>query len=958
MTETLYIVHGDHAPAELPRSGKLIVGSSPDRAGFVVDAEGVEQVHCAIGRLKSGGFALKDLGAPGGTFLNGERVDTARLSEGDVIGCGGAELRIQSSGAMARSAARGPSAAAAPMPREERSGGERRAAASSRVPAELGGYRIQRLLGRGAMGDVYLATQTSLDREVALKVLKARLAGDAKFVERFRTEARAAARLNHPHIVTAYDVGEDAGHHFLSMEFMGGGSIEAQLKTRGRLPANEVIAILRDAARGLVYAESKGIVHRDIKPENLMRGDGGTVKIADLGLAVQVEQDAVEGETGKVYGTPHFIAPEVLRGQQPDTRADLFALGVTAYRLLSGRTPFDGADARAIARSILSDEPPRLGDVVSGVPADLERLVHRLLQKEPEARPGSAAEALTMLEGAGAAKGRGKGLLIAVGALALLGGGAGLFLAGGGGEDPPADPDAVASAGGTTDVDAAGSGAKGPGTTIDPASGGGVDGGVEAGGPGPDSAPDPADDGGAARAFEERAREALLALEGEELTDDARLKRLREIESTFAGTDTATEARAAADAMEAAAAEARASREARLEARRAAVDELRGRLDAAATGPLVARLAPLIEFVAPPELADDPELADLLSSRASEAVSASLAEARTALEQADGARASGDIEATAGALQDVVDLATLPPEEDRARIPGVSALGETLGALDALRDEARTRLADIGDRATEFTKRRIRAERAAAARVLGEGLRDDLAALELEAAAIRVGKAAEAVTGARITASYRAVAEDLRAAQGALDALFEGWTGEGWRRPVIRRPGTEIRADVVGIAPPRVLLVEAEGGGKPERLPLADFVTDAAAMCDLLQPKRLHREWTAEEARGVARCLAMTAALEGLAQVRPFLSRDRVRFTEAEAEAALAPFDALERWKSEDEGALALIADERRAFTALLAALRARSDGFVGESAALLGRLLREDRASFTVMLLSDGGRR
>ncbi|MEM8711412.1 MAG: FHA domain-containing serine/threonine-protein kinase, partial [Planctomycetota bacterium] len=301
-------------PAELPRQGRLVIGSSKDRASFHLTGQGVADVHCTIGRLKSGGWALKDLGSDFGTMVNGERVDATKLAEGDEILIGSRKLRVYSAATRAypsgspSSGGSGKEPASKPKSSAAKSSapkGQKRAAAPAskqKAPKqkpqsarpktrELGGYQLERPLGRGAMGDVYLAVQKSLDRKVALKVLKAELANDVTFVQRFKDEARAAARLNHPNIVTIFDVGEEGGQHFLSMEYMDGSSLEQQLKSEGPLPWREALEVIRDAAAGLVYAESSGIVHRDIKPENLMRNRDGVTKIADLGLAAQVEQE-------------------------------------------------------------------------------------------------------------------------------------------------------------------------------------------------------------------------------------------------------------------------------------------------------------------------------------------------------------------------------------------------------------------------------------------------------------------------------------------------------------------------------------------------------------------------------------------------------------------------------------------------------------------------------------------
>ncbi|HVS19817.1 MAG TPA: FHA domain-containing serine/threonine-protein kinase, partial [Planctomycetota bacterium] len=368
---------------ELPRAGVLTIGSG--RADLVLEGVGVGAAHCVIGRVKGGGWAVKDLGTPQGTRVDGRSVEGAKLEAGQVLTLGSVRLRVVD-----------PAAPVAPPPSPTASA---RDAAAAAALGDLAGYRIERALGRGGMGQVFLAEQTSLGRKVALKVLAERFSNDRDFVARFQAEARAAAALNHPNIVTVHDVWEERGRHFLAMEYMSGGTLEDRVARDGPLSAAEAVAVLSDAAKGLVYAELRGIVHRDIKPANLMRDEVGTTKIADLGLATQLEAEASDVAGGaKIFGTPHFIAPEQARGERVDGRADLYALGATAYRLLSGRTPFEGATTREILRGHLFETPRPLAEFVPGVPPALSQLVSRLLAKKPEERFAGAGTLLTELE--------------------------------------------------------------------------------------------------------------------------------------------------------------------------------------------------------------------------------------------------------------------------------------------------------------------------------------------------------------------------------------------------------------------------------------------------------------------------------------------------------------------------------------------------------------------------------
>ncbi len=217
-------------------------------------------------------------------------------------------------------------------------------------------------------------------------------------MRRFEAEARAAAALNHPNVVTVYDVGEHAGVHYLSMEYMDRGTLEDRVQREGALPWKAVLEILRDAAGGLAYAESRGIVHRDLKPANLMQNHAGATKIADLGLATHIEAEEQQSAEKKVFGTAHFMAPEQARGEKVDHRSDLYALGATAYRLLTAHTPYEGATSRDILRAMLREDPRPIAALKADVPAPVIALVERLMRKDPALRFGSARELLLEIE--------------------------------------------------------------------------------------------------------------------------------------------------------------------------------------------------------------------------------------------------------------------------------------------------------------------------------------------------------------------------------------------------------------------------------------------------------------------------------------------------------------------------------------------------------------------------------
>ncbi|MGD9721513.1 MAG: serine/threonine-protein kinase [Pirellulales bacterium] len=265
---------------------------------------------------------------------------------------------------------------------------------------QIGGYRLLRRLGQGAMAEVYLAEQVSLGRQVAFKVLRANLAGDATYVARFDQEARAAAQLVNANIVQIYEVGRVDGVHFIAQEYVQGSNLAEQLTRRGPLKLARSIAILRQVAAALDKAAQHGIVHRDIKPENIMLAATGEVKVADFGLARLYSQDAVANnltQIGVTMGTPLYMSPEQVEGRALDPRSDIYSLGVTAYQMLAGEPPFRGETALGIAVQHLKTPPARLENIRPDLPASVCRVVHRMLAKDPRERYATPRDLLREL---------------------------------------------------------------------------------------------------------------------------------------------------------------------------------------------------------------------------------------------------------------------------------------------------------------------------------------------------------------------------------------------------------------------------------------------------------------------------------------------------------------------------------------------------------------------------------
>src|SRR5215510_2425524 len=261
-------------------------------------------------------------------------------------------------------------------------------------------YHVLSLLGVGGMGEVYLAEDTRLGRKVALKLLPQKFTQDRERVIRFQQEARAASALNHPNILTIYEIGEFEGRHFIATEFIDGQTLRTLMSSRVELRA--ALDVATQVASALAAAHEAGIVHRDIKPDNIMARRDGYIKVLDFGLAKLTERfppdrttvadsDAstkglVHTDPGKLMGTARYMSPEQIRGLEADGRSDVFGLGVVLYEMVTGHAPFDGAAPDEVMAAILNQEPSLLRRYTLDAPAELERIVGKALQKDCEER--------------------------------------------------------------------------------------------------------------------------------------------------------------------------------------------------------------------------------------------------------------------------------------------------------------------------------------------------------------------------------------------------------------------------------------------------------------------------------------------------------------------------------------------------------------------------------------------
>jgi beta-lactam-binding protein with PASTA domain len=262
---------------------------------------------------------------------------------------------------------------------------------ADQAPALIAGrYRIVSPLGSGGMADVYLADDEALGRQVAVKVLKARLAADAEFLERFRIEAQAAASLNHRNIVSVYDRGSADGAAYIAMEYVRGESLKQRLRRDGALPSEEAVTVALAVLSALEAAHARTIVHRDVTSYNVMLGEGARVVVTDFGIARM--GDSALTRTGAMMGTSSYLSPEQAQGRPADERSDLYSLGVVLFEMLTGRVPFRGESDIAVAMQHVSAAPANPRTLAPGIPEALAGVVMRALSKDPSDRYQTAAE--------------------------------------------------------------------------------------------------------------------------------------------------------------------------------------------------------------------------------------------------------------------------------------------------------------------------------------------------------------------------------------------------------------------------------------------------------------------------------------------------------------------------------------------------------------------------------------
>src|SRR6476659_6733042 len=278
------------------------------------------------------------------------------------------------------------------------------------VGQTIGHYKISKRIGTGGMGEVYLTTDITEGRKAALKLLPTRFTSDAQRLKRFQQEARALVGLNHPNILTVYEIGEDHSTHYIASELIEGETLRQRL-ARGRIEVGEAVDLAIQVASALAAAHETGIVHRDIKPENIMLRPDGYVKVLDFGIAKLAEStfaeataDEAESVTlagtnlGSIWGSVRYMSPEQARGAQVDKGTDIWSLGVVLYEMVTGHAPFTGDTPREVMSSILEKEPPPLTHYIAHAPAELQQIISTTMRKDREERYRSAHELLEALK--------------------------------------------------------------------------------------------------------------------------------------------------------------------------------------------------------------------------------------------------------------------------------------------------------------------------------------------------------------------------------------------------------------------------------------------------------------------------------------------------------------------------------------------------------------------------------
>jgi serine/threonine protein kinase len=283
------------------------------------------------------------------------------------------------------------------------------------IGEKIGSFRIEAVVGTGAMGVVYRGTFEKTGETVAVKVIGSEIANQGKAYERFKREAEILQQSRHPNIVRFIGLGRSQGTSYLAMEYIAGETLEQILEKRGRLPWREVVELGIQICEALHYAHERGVVHRDLKPSNLMVNEQGQIKLTDFGIAKDLNAAALTAQ-GRTVGTPAYMAPEQIRGTpEVSHKTDLYSLGLVLYQMLTGQPAFSESSAVVLMKCQLNQAPPRPSAKLSGIPRELDDLIVKLMAKAPPDRPYDAAQAAQTLIELRDKVGRGKKSTIVLG---------------------------------------------------------------------------------------------------------------------------------------------------------------------------------------------------------------------------------------------------------------------------------------------------------------------------------------------------------------------------------------------------------------------------------------------------------------------------------------------------------------------------------------------------------------
>lgn len=356
-------VNGEHIGREWPLGAKPILIGRRETNAIVLAHNKASRSHAEVG-VKGNRAYIKDLQSSNGTFLNGIKLGSGEarlLSPGDEVRVGGTSLRYFESD-------------------------------TSLPDIDIPGHELIEVIAEGGMGTIYRARQTSMDRDVAVKILNPDYARRENYVKRFIQEARSAGKLNHPNIIQVHNVGmAGTGVHYFTMELVRGQNLTQRMVDKDSLTLEVVLDAAEKVADALDYAHERGIIHRDIKPENIVIADSGEVKLADLGIATS-RHIPESGSRKRVLGTPHYMSPEQATGKPVDGRSDLYSLGATLFHVIAGEPVFDHPKSTEVMTMHIKNTPPALAKIVDAIPASVCELVDKLLAKDPAERYATAGE--------------------------------------------------------------------------------------------------------------------------------------------------------------------------------------------------------------------------------------------------------------------------------------------------------------------------------------------------------------------------------------------------------------------------------------------------------------------------------------------------------------------------------------------------------------------------------------